>query len=218
MEEICRAYDWIIRKGWAFYWGTSEWKAADIAEAHMICDKYNLVKPIVEQCQYNLLQRDNMEQEYRNLFEKKLLGTTVWSPLASGVLTGKYNEGIPEGSRFDTNPDLLRIFNQYFSEEKKEKTIEALKKLKAIADRFGCSMAQLAMAWVISNPDVSTAITGCSRPEQLQDTIKALDVVDKLTPEVQREIEDAFGTAPNNRFNSRDFQTYKSRRLEKLNY
>ena len=81
----------------------------------MICEKYNLVKPVVEQCQYNLFQRDKMEQDYRNLFEKKLLGTTVWSPLASGILTGKYNEGIPEGSRFDNNPDLKGIFNMYFN-------------------------------------------------------------------------------------------------------
>lgn len=81
----------------------------------MICEKYNLVKPVVEQCQYNLFQRDKMEQDYRNLFEKKLLGTTVWSPLASGILTGKYNEGVPEGSRFDTNPDLKGILNMYFN-------------------------------------------------------------------------------------------------------
>lgn len=123
MEEICRAYDWLIRKGYAFYWGTSEWCQDHIAEAHLICDKYGLIKPVVEQPQYNILERDNVESKYRRLFEKGQLGTTVWSPLSGGVLTGKYNDGIPEGSRYDKNPDLKRIFNRYFSEDKKEQTL-----------------------------------------------------------------------------------------------
>jgi aryl-alcohol dehydrogenase-like predicted oxidoreductase len=104
MEETCRAFDWLIRRGYAFYWGTSEWTAADIAEAHMVCEKYGLVKPIVEQPEYNLFIREKMEFGYRHLFEDKKLGTTVWSPLASGFLTGKYNDGIPEDSRFAKNP------------------------------------------------------------------------------------------------------------------
>lgn len=134
MEEICRAYDWLIRKGWVFYWGTSEWNQDEIAEAHYVCDKYNLIKPVVEQPQYNLFNRDKLEIGYKKLFEKKLLGTTIWSPLAGGVLTGKYNDGIPEGTRYDKNPDLLRIYNLYFAEEKKEKTVTALHKFKALAD------------------------------------------------------------------------------------
>jgi aryl-alcohol dehydrogenase-like predicted oxidoreductase len=111
MEEICRAFDWIIRKGWAFYWGTSEWCQDQIAEAIYVCEKYNLVKPVVEQPQYNIFERHNVEIKYRRLFEQGKLGTTVWSPLAGGVLTGKYNQGIPEGSRYDKNPDMMRIFN-----------------------------------------------------------------------------------------------------------
>jgi aryl-alcohol dehydrogenase-like predicted oxidoreductase len=103
-----------------------------------------------------------------------LLGTTIWSPLAGGVLTGKYNNGIPEGTRYDKNPDLMRLFNRYFSEEKKEQTISALNKFKEIADGLGCSQAQLAMAWCIANPDVSTAITGATRPEQLVETVKSI--------------------------------------------
>lgn len=126
MEEICRAFDWVIRKGWAFYWGTSEWTHDQIAEANLVCDKYNLIKPIAEQCQYNLFTRDNMEVKYRRLFQDKKLGTTVWSPLASGVLTGKYNNGIPEGSRFDKNQDLIGILNRYFAEDKKEATVATL--------------------------------------------------------------------------------------------
>lgn len=124
MEETCRAFDWLIRQGLTFYWGTSEWNAEDIAEAHMICDKYGLVKPVAEQPEYNLFIRDKMEFGYRHLFADNKLGTTVWSPLASGVLTGKYNNGIPEGSRFDKNENLKGIFAKYFSEEKKEGTLK----------------------------------------------------------------------------------------------
>ena len=174
MEEICRAYDWIIKKGWTFYWGTSEWNQDQIAEAHMVCEKYGLIKPVLEQPQYNIFVRDNMEVKYRRLFEQGRLGTTIWSPLASGVLTGKYNNGVPEGSRFDKNPDLIKILDRYFSGEKKEKTVASLNKFSDLAKELDCSMAQLAMAWVISNPDVSTAITGASRVEQLKDTIKSL--------------------------------------------
>jgi aryl-alcohol dehydrogenase-like predicted oxidoreductase len=115
------------------------------------------------------------------LFEKKLLGTTIWSPLAGGILTGKYNDGIPEGTRYDKNPDLIRLFNQYFSEDKKEKTVLALHQFKALADELECTQPQLAMAWCIANPDVSTAITGATCPEQLVDTVKALTVLPKLT-------------------------------------
>ena len=114
MEEICRAYDWLIRKGWVFYWGTSEWNQDQIAEAHMVCERYNLIKPVLEQPQYNLFVRDNMEVKYRRLFQQGKIGTTIWSPLASGVLTGKNNNGVPEGSRFDKNQDLIRIINRYF--------------------------------------------------------------------------------------------------------
>ena len=119
MEEVCRAFDWIIRKGWAFYWGTSEWSEDHIAEAHMVCEKYNLIKPVIEQPQYNIMNRDNIEVKYRRLFEAGKLGTTVWSPLASGILTGKYNDGIPEESRFDKNKDLAFIFNRYFGPDSK---------------------------------------------------------------------------------------------------
>lgn len=130
----------------------------------MICDKLGLIKPVVEQPQYNLLERDNMEVKYRRLFEAGQLGTTIWSPLAGGVLTGKYNNGIPEGSRYDKNPDLVRLMNKYFCVEKKDKTIAALNKFGDLAKELDCTLAQLAMAWVISNPDVSCALTGASRP------------------------------------------------------
>ena len=154
----------------------------------MVCEKYNLVKPVVEQPEYNLFNRDKLEMGYRHLFEDKKLGTTVWSPLASGILTGKYNDGIPEGSRFNTNPDLIHILNRRFSEEKKEQTISSLRQFGELAKELDCSMAQLAMAWVINNPDVSTAITGASNPKQLEDTLKAVQVRKKITPEIEKRI------------------------------
>lgn len=218
MEEICRAFDWVIRQGWAFYWGTSEWNADEIAEAHLVCDKYQLIKPVVEQAQYNIFQRDKMEQGYKRLFEKKLLGTTIWSPLAGGVLTGKYNNGIPEGTRYDKNPDLLRLFNMYFSEEKKEKTVAALKQFKVLADELECTQAQLAMAWCIKNPDVSTAITGATRPEQLIETVKAIDILPKLTKEVLQRIEAIFNSEPIGKRNAKDFKPYPNRRRQVLDY
>ena len=154
----------------------------------------------------------------RKLFQKKLLGTTIWSPLAGGVLTGKYNNGIPEGTRYDKNPDLMRLFNRYFSEEKKEQTISALNKFKEIADGLGCSQAQLAMAWCIANPDVSTAITGATRPEQLVETVKSIQVVPKLTKEILQNIDTIFGSEPVGKRNMRDFQPEKGRRRDVLNY
>lgn len=130
VQQTCRAFDWLIRKGLVFYWGTSEWTAEQIAEAHYVCEKYSLNKPVVEQPQYNLYTREKMEVDFARLFQAKKLGTTVWSPLASGILTGKYNDGIPEESRFAKNPDINHIFQRYFSETTKEKTHAGLRKFK----------------------------------------------------------------------------------------
>ena len=153
-----------------------------------------------------------MEVKYRKLFEAGQLGTTVWSPLAGGVLTGKYNQGIPEGSRYDKNPDLINIFKRFFSEEKKEKTIAALNKFGDLAKELECSQAQLAMAWVIANPDVSTALTGATKVEQLHDTVKALNVLPKLTPEVLKRIEEMFESEPAGRTNVKTLAPYTNRR------
>ena len=137
----------------------------------------------MEQCEYNLFDRKKMEIDYRHLFEAKKLGTTIWSPLASGILTGKYNSGeVIENCRFSNNPDLIRIFNKYFTGENKEKYLESLNKFGELAKELDCTMAQLAMAWTINNPDVSTAITGASNPAQLEDTLKGVSLRKKLTP------------------------------------
>jgi len=152
LEETCKAFHSVIEDGKAFYWGTSEWPADRIAKAVEICERLNLHKPIVEQCQYSMLVRNRFEKEYRNLFAEYKYGTTIWSPLASGILSGKYNEGtIPEGSRFDTNKEIERIWLQYFGEGKKEGTQKILQGLAAYAKELGVTQAQLALAWAIAN-------------------------------------------------------------------
>jgi aryl-alcohol dehydrogenase-like predicted oxidoreductase len=129
-----------------------------------------------------------VEIKYRRLYEQGKLGTTVFSPLAGGTLTGKYNDGIPKGSRLDLNPDTMKVFHGYFQGDKKEETLVALKQFGELAKSLECTMAQLAMAWVISNPDINSAITGVTRPEQLVETVKSLEVLPKLTADVQRKI------------------------------
>jgi aryl-alcohol dehydrogenase-like predicted oxidoreductase len=157
-----------------------------------------------------------MEVDYAKLFAHKKLGTTVWSPLASGILTGKYNKGIPEGSRFDKNQDMKHIFERYFSESKKEKTLEGLRKFQELADELKISMAQLSLAWVISNPDVSTAITGASSPKQLEETLKAVEYQKLITPEIEKRIEAIFETAPTGKINMKTFAPEPSRRVKML--
>lgn len=191
IEETVRAMDIIIKQGKAFYWGTSEWSAADILRADGIARQYNLTPPTMEQPQYNMLARERFELEYAPLFKELGYGTTIWSPLASGLLTGKYNNGIPEGSRATLNGfDFLR------ESVSNEKTIEKLKNLASLASDLGCSTAQLALAWCLKNPNVSTVITGASRPEQVTENMKALEVVDKLTPAVIESIEKILDNKP----------------------
>lgn len=197
VEETCRAMNYLIDQGKIFYWGTSEWSADRIMEAHDVCDKYGLVRPIVEQPQYHLLHRDTMEVKYGNLFERFGMGTTIWSPLAGGILTGKYNNGIPEGSRFDSKDSFMTdIWNKYFSDGKKENTFKALQGLGKMAEELGCSQAQLALAWVLSNRDVSTAIFGATKVEQVEDNIKAVQVYKKLTNEHLDKIDSLIGNKP----------------------
>jgi voltage-dependent potassium channel beta subunit len=195
LEETCRAMNWLIEQGKAFYWGTSEWSASEIGQALQICEKLNLIKPIVEQCQYNMMVREKMENEYVHLFTTTRMGTTVWSPLFSGVLTGKYINGIPEGSRFDAFSANSKFhYNQYVTN--KESWDAKLLKLKAVAERLGFSLAQLALAWVIKNTDVSTCIVGASRASQMEENLRALDLLEVYTNEVEQEIEAILGNSP----------------------
>ncbi|KAJ3018515.1 hypothetical protein HKX48_002836 [Thoreauomyces humboldtii] len=199
MEEIVRAFNWVIDRGYAFYWGTSEWSAEQISHAHSVADRLGLIGPLMEQPQYSMLSRLRFEQEYKPLYAKYGMGTTIWSPLKSGVLTGKYNDGvIPEGSRFAANdtPVIKRIKAQSLDTPEGQAEIKKVVALEPIAKELDCTLAQLALAWCIKNPNVSTVITGASKPEQVVENVKALNVVPKLTAEVMERIEKILDNTP----------------------
>jgi voltage-dependent potassium channel beta subunit len=184
IEETVRAMSDIITQGKALYWGTSEWSAADIAAAWQLADRHGWHKPLMEQPQYHLFHRRRVEQEYARLYEDTGLGLTTWSPLASGLLTGKYRQGIPEDSRGAlANMAYLRDGLTNVARN------AAVAQLAPIAAELGATLAQLAIAWVAKNPRVSTVITGASRLQQLQDNLGALALLDKLTPEVMGQID-----------------------------
>ncbi|GAB4576294.1 MAG: aldo/keto reductase family protein [Anaerolineae bacterium] len=182
VEETVRAMDDLIHQGKILYWGTSEWTGAQIREALDICEEHNLYKPQVEQPQYNLLVRDKVEKDVLPVAEANGMGLVIWSPLASGVLTGKYDDGIPEDSRL-AKLDWLResLLN------KQENPIPKVRALKAVADKLGVSRAQLAIAWTLRQPGVSSAITGATRLSQLESNLKALEV--RLDDDVLAEID-----------------------------
>jgi aryl-alcohol dehydrogenase-like predicted oxidoreductase len=186
---------YLIDQGKAYYWGTSEWSPEKIMQAHAIARREHLVPPAMEQPEYNMFNRKRVERHYAHLYQEIGLGTTIWSPLASGILTGKYNQGIPKESRLDLEGyDWLR--EGYESEEGKDK-IKKVGQLMPIAEELGCTMAQLALAWCLKNPHVSTVITGASRPEQVIENMAALEVVPKLTDEVMERIESILSNKPN---------------------
>ena len=179
IEETVRAMSDMITQGKALYWGTSEWSAAEIRAAWDIADRHHLHKPVVEQPQYNLFSRKRVEQEYARLYEDIGLGLTIWSPLASGLLTGKYKDGIPPGSR-GAREDMGFLTNSLSDAAKGA----AVSKFEAVAAELGCTVAQLAIAWAAKNPRVSSVITGASKLAQLQSNLGAVEVIAKLTPEV----------------------------------
>lgn len=197
IEETVRAFNHIINTGKAFYWGTSEWTAEEISSAWRYADKLGLIGPLMEQPQYNMLAREKVEKEYERLYEEIGLGLTIFSPLKIGILTGKYNDGIPKDSRLgSSDDDFVKNMNKRVGDESWKKDIEVVAKLKPIADRLEISQATLAMAWVLKNKNVSSAITGASRPEQVYDSVKALVAVEKLTPDIMNEIDDILGNKP----------------------
>lgn len=195
--EIVEGFTQAIRNlNLAYYWGTSEWSAQQIAEATRLAEKHNLIAPVAEQPQYNAFHRERFEVEFKPLFDQFGYGTTIWSPLASGLLTGKYNDGIPEGSRFATNKDFFENTVKMLQTDEGKAKIEKVKKLTAIAEKLGGNTSQLALAWAASNPNVSTVILGATKIEQINDNIKALALLDKLTPEVKEEIEAVLDNKP----------------------
>lgn len=188
IEETVWAMHNIVEWGKALYWGTSEWSAAEIAAAIEIAERYHLHKPVMEQPVYNMFEQHRFSPEYERVYKDYGYGTTTWSPLASGLLTGKYQAGIPKGSR--GNLDGYDWLQDHLTDTKKLAKVE---KLKPIAKKMGASLAQFSLAWCLQNPYVSTVITGASRLEQFHENMKALEFVDKFTPEVMEQIDVIFG-------------------------
>lgn len=188
IHETARAMHDLIAQGKVLYWGTSEWSAAQLREAHRICVRHNLPAPIVEQPQYNLFHRTRVEKEYAPLYRQPGLGTTIWSPLASGLLTGKYNAGVPKGSRLAA-PGMEWLRDLILKQPGIGKKLAAVPALAAIAAELGTSLPCLGIAWCLKNPHVSTVILGASRVAQLEENLGALAIVEKLTPAVMARLD-----------------------------
>jgi voltage-dependent potassium channel beta subunit len=191
MEEIVWSMNILLQQGKILYWGTSEWSAAEIIEAHTVAKELGLIGPVVEQPQYNLFERGKMERDYLPVFRNYGMGTTIWSPLASGILTGKYNNGIPEGSRM-----ALENYSWLKDRMMQDDKLASVKKLAAIADDLHTSLATLSVAWCIANPNVTTAILGATKEQQLTENLKALYLYPMLTAEVLATIDGVMGTKP----------------------
>lgn len=188
IEETVWAMHNIIEWGQALYWGTSEWAASEIIEAIQIAERHHLHKPVVEQPQYNLFEQGRMQGDYVRFYKEYGYGSTIWSPLASGLLTGKYSKGIPSDSR-----GALKGYEWLKDTLTNEQRLAKVAALQPIANELGCTLSQLALAWCLKNPFVSTVITGASRVDQVYENMKASDVVDKITPELQGKIDAIFG-------------------------
>jgi len=191
IEETVRAMSHLVDQGYAFYWGTSEWSAEQIRHACEVARRQHLVPPTMEQPQYNMFHRDRVEREYAPLYDDVGLGTTIWSPLASGLLTGKYNDGVPDDSRLATEGyEWLR------DAVLREERLDTVRRLTSVAERLNCTTAQLALAWCLKNPYVSTVITGASKPHQVEENMQALEVAPQLTPDVIEAIESILDNKP----------------------
>jgi len=194
VEETVRAMDVLVKQGKILYWGTSEWPADRIREAYLIAYKYGLTPPSMEQPEYNMFNRMKMEKEYLGLFDSEGMGTTIWSPLASGVLTGKYNSGVPKGSRMSL-PDYKFLRDKLESKEGADR-LNKVKRLGKVADRLGVSLAQLSLAWCLKNKNVSTVILGATNTKQLDENLKSIEYKDLLTDSVMGRIESILKNMP----------------------
>lgn len=194
IEETVDAMTNLICQGKVLYWGTSEWSAQQIMEAYAVARQYNLTPPTMEQPQYHMLHRERFEAEYRRLYSEIGLGTTIWSPLASGLLTGKYNDAAPSDTR--TSLKGYEWLKRMFESEDGRARLEKVRQLAAVAADLGISQAKLALAWCLKNPNVSTVITGASRAEQVRENMQALDAVPLLTPDVMERIETILQNKP----------------------
>ena len=191
VEETVWAMNTLIQQGKILYWGTSEWSGVEIMEAHRVATEFKMIGPTMEQPQYNLFERYKVEKEFLRIYDFVGLGTTIWSPLASGLLTGKYNHGIPDNSRFALS-EMAWLKNKLVIDDKLNK----VKKLTEFSNDLGVSMASLSIAWCIKNPHVTTAILGATKKEQLLENLKSMEVIEKLTPEVLEKIEEIMQTKP----------------------
>ncbi|PNY29431.1 voltage-gated potassium channel subunit beta [Tolypocladium capitatum] len=197
IEETVRAFNHIINSGKALYWGTSEWDADEIAQAWRYADKLGLIGPVMEQPAYNMLTREKVEQEFAKLYRESGLGLTIFSPLQSGILSGKYKDGIPEGSRYaQKNIEFIKGFWSETNKDTWNGIIDQVNRLQPIADRLGLKMPTFALAWVLKNPNVSSAITGASSVEQVYENCRAVAAVDKLTPEIMAEVDEILKNKP----------------------
>jgi voltage-dependent potassium channel beta subunit len=187
IEETVRAMTELILRGDVLYWGTSEWSAQEIMEAYSVARQYNLIPPTMDQPQYHMFHRSRVEKEFGRLYEVAGIGTTIWSPLASGLLSGKYNKGIPADSRVNL-PGYEWLKEALLSDEG-QRRLAAVRDLAKIADELGTTMPKLGIAWCLKNPNVSTVITGASKPEQVVENMQALSVVPQLTDKVMQKID-----------------------------
>lgn len=191
IEEVVRTMNTLINQGKILYWGTSEWSAPEIVEAHAVAGRLGLEGPAVEQPEYNLFNRQKVEVDYQTIYNSFGLGTTIWSPLASGLLTGKYNNGIPEGSRL-TLEGYEWLKNKSYRDDK----LARVRQLQVFANELGVSLTHLSIAWCIRNPNVTTAILGATKEAQLIENLKAQDVLPLLTSEIMEKIDEIVGTRP----------------------
>lgn len=213
MLENIRAINDLIDQDLTYYWGTSAYTPQQLIECHRLCEKHGLIPPIVEQCEYSLVVRKTFEVDYAPLFDYYGMGTTIWSPLAGGLLTGRFNNGItPEDSRINHYGALSPRLAQMNALRMSGCTLEGLQALGALATELGCSQSQLALAWTLKNKDVSTAIFGASKVSQIEDNIGALVVMEKLTPEVLARIEGFMNTRPETQFDWRNMRPFPPRR------
>lgn len=189
--ETVWAMNTLIQQGKVLYWGTSEWSGVEIMEAHRVAQEFKLIGPTMEQPQYNLFERYKVEKEFLPVYDFVGLGTTIWSPLASGLLTGKYNNGIPKNSRLALE-DMAWLKDRLMTDDK----IKKIKELTDLAKELGVSIASLSIGWCIKNPHVTTAILGATKKEQLEDNLRSIEVMEKLTPDILEKIENIMQTKP----------------------
>lgn len=198
MEETVRAFNHLISTGKALYWGTSEWNADEIAQAWRHADRLGLIGPVMEQPCYNMQERLKVEGEFAHLYREVGTGLTVFSPLRQGILSGKYRDGVPADSRFARSEEVefVKGFWQRTGKEKWDAAVQQVERLVPIADELGVKMSHLALAWVLKNPNVSSAITGASSPDQVYDNVRAIAAVEKLTPEIMARIDEILQNKP----------------------